>query len=122
MCQCTNQGAIKAAVRANKNVFAFAFALYFNGYSTYNKTIPRRKPSFVFALSFCINEPLKQMYVSKKTTSKSDKGYSGNQSTESAESRKLLEQHNLLNGVGMLDTFDPHLQVKTDRCVTFMSC
>ena len=45
-----------------------------------------------------------------------------NQSTESAESRKLLEQHNLLNGVGMLDTFDPHHQVKTDRRVTFMLC
>jgi len=45
-----------------------------------------------------------------------------NQSTESAESRKLLEQQNLLNGVGMLDTFDLHHQVKTDRRVTFMLC
>jgi len=44
------------------------------------------------------------------------------QSTESDESRKLLEQHNLLHGVRMLDTFDPYLQVETDRCVTFMSC
>jgi len=54
--------------------------------------------------------------------SKSTTYHSRNQSTESAESRKLLEQHNLLNGVGMLDTFDPHHQVKTDRRVTFMLC
>ena len=32
-----------------------------------------------------------------------------NQSTESAESRKLLEKHNLLHGVRMLDCFDPYL-------------
>jgi len=39
-----------------------------------------------------------------------------NQSTESAESRKLLEKHNLLHGVRMLDCFDPYLLVETDRC------
>ena len=51
-------GTIKAAVCANKNVYAFAFALYLNGNSTYNKSIPGRKTSFVFALSFCINGPI----------------------------------------------------------------
>jgi len=43
-----------------------------------------------------------------------------NQSTESAESRKLLEKHNLLHGVRMLDRFDPYLIVETDRCMTFV--
>ena len=65
-------GAIKAVVRANKKLFAFAFALYWNGSSTNNKTIPGRKPAFAFAVAgaLCINGPFLRLinHVNKYTT------------------------------------------------------
>jgi len=48
-------GAIKAVVRANKTLFAFA--LYLNGSYTNNLTIPGRKTSFAVAFALCINGP-----------------------------------------------------------------
>ena len=56
-------GAIKAVVRANKKGFAFAFALFLNGSSTNNSTIPGRKTAFAFAVALCINGPLYKCYV-----------------------------------------------------------
>ena len=51
---------IRAVVRVNKHLFAFAFALYLNDFFANNKTIPGRKTAlfFAFAFAICINGPL----------------------------------------------------------------
>jgi len=47
-------GTIQAVVCANKNLFAFSFALYLNSSSTNNKTILGRKTAFAFAVAFAL--------------------------------------------------------------------
>ena len=56
-------GAIHAAVRENKSLFAFMFALCVNGSIQNDQSIPGRKTAFVFAFALCINGALYSNFV-----------------------------------------------------------
>ena len=55
-------GAINAVVRANKNLFAFAFALRVNGSIQNDQSISGRKTAFVFAFAFALQSYQRTKY------------------------------------------------------------